>query len=283
MLDMLAAQTAQNQAKFLENPTSALILHGPTGVGKQAVADEMTAQLLGVDSDRLLTHAYVTTIQPDNNSISIDIIRELQKSLIRTVPGSAAVRRVVRIFGAEKLTPEAQNALLKLLEEPPTDTVFLLCVDTPRHLLQTVTSRAQLLAVTPITEAQAYEAFGDTPAVKRAYHMSGGRAALLQALLEDSDHPLALRIAQAKELLSATAYDRLSQVNKLSKDRGEVDDLLEALELVAHVSLRSAVTADKSAQAHQWQHIARQLKQARKSLANNAGAKLVLTDLFLHL
>lgn len=44
--------------------------------------------------------------------------------------------------GADRLTPEASNALLKLLEEPPPHNVFLLLVDNKMHLLETIQSRA---------------------------------------------------------------------------------------------------------------------------------------------
>lgn len=269
--------------RFLQKPTAVLVLHGPFGVGKQELADRLTMSLLEISEIEFAHYPYAITVKPDGNSISIAAIRELQASLIRSVPGQQTVRRVVRIFKSEKLTAEAQNALLKLLEEPPEDTVFIMTVDSPQHLLSTVTSRAQLLAVTPITEAMAYQEFGQSPEVTKAFLMSGGRVALLRALLSDNDHPLLQRIALAKDILQRSTYDRLLLVNELSKDRGEVDELFDTMELVASVSLRGAARQNARDKARQWQHIVRTVKAARQSLNRNAGAKLVLTDLFLHL
>ena len=280
---LIAPTTEKSVQAYLQSPSSVLILHGPSGVGKVRLAERILGSILGVVQDKLITYPYLITVEPDGSSISIESIRNVQSALIRSVPGERPIRRAVLITHAEKLTTEAQNALLKSLEESPEDTVFVLCVDNVQHLLPTVVSRSQQLAVLPITESLATQIFGDSPEVIKAYHMSGGRAGLLQALLDDAEHPLLNAIAGAKDILGKTSYERLLLVNGLSKDKPATEELLDALLLLARISLTTSVKNEKTDQAKRWHTINKQVIAAQKAMGNNAGIKLVLTDLFLHL
>lgn len=279
----LAPTTEKAVKAYLKSPSAVLILHGPAGVGKRQLASRILANILQIVQDKLITYPYLVSLEPEKDSISIDQVRSLQSALIRSVPGDQPIRRAVLIQDAHKMTTEAQNALLKSLEEAPVDTVFVLCVDNLNSLLTTVTSRAQPLAVLPISETDAKEHFGDTPETVKAFHMSGGRADLMRAILQDEDHPLLANINQAKEVLQKTTYDRLLLVNNLSKDKPATEELLEALLLLARISLTTSVKNEKTDQAKRWHKIIKQVGAAQKSLKRNAGSKLVLTDLFLHL
>ncbi len=284
MADLPLSPTTQRLVKqYVSKPQSVLILHGPTGVGKRVIAQKVVADVLGIVQDKLIKYPYLIIVEPEKDSISIDHIRRLQSGLVRTVPGDQPFRRAVIIDQAQTLTLEAQNALLKSLEEPPVDTIFVLCVDNIRHLLPTVVSRGRSLAVLPLTEAAAKQHFGDTSAVEKAFRISGGRAALLLALLSDDDHPLLASIDNAKTVLKQTPYDRLLEINRLSKDKPAVTSLLEALLLLARASQNAAVHNHKLDQAKRWHDISRQTAAAQTALDKNAGVKLVLTDLFLHL
>jgi len=77
----------------------------------------------------------------EKGNIGIDEIRELQKFLYyRPV---VAKRKTVIIIGAEKLTSEAQSAILKIVEEPPKQSLIILIGQNPENLLPTVSSRFQ--------------------------------------------------------------------------------------------------------------------------------------------
>ena len=77
--------------------------------------------------------------------ISVGQIRELTLDA-QTLPNEAE-RKVYIIDEAELMNPNAQNAALKLLEEPPPRVVFLLCVSNPGLLLETVRSRCAVLNI----------------------------------------------------------------------------------------------------------------------------------------
>ncbi len=86
----------------------------------------------------------------DDTRVRISQIRALQQALrVRTTEGG---RRVAVVADAEWLNQEAQNALLRLLEEPPVDTTLVLVASTSAGMLATVRSRCQRVALRPPTE-----------------------------------------------------------------------------------------------------------------------------------
>ena len=143
-----------------------LIFAGPGGIGKHRAAVAL-AQLLNcqtpVTTDALEAvcrdacgecascrriargvHADVLTIEPgETGAIKVDQVRDaIERSAYRPFEGR---RRVVIIVDADAVLVEAQNALLKTLEEPPSASTFVLVTARPDVLLPTVTSRCQRL------------------------------------------------------------------------------------------------------------------------------------------
>lgn len=139
-----------------------LVFAGPDGVGKRRAAVSL-AQFLNClqphDRDgapdacgecascrRIArgVHADVLLVEPgDTGSIKVDQVRDaIERSAYRPFEGR---RRVVIVDDADALMPEAQNALLKTLEEPPPASTFILVTSRPDVLLPTVRSRCQRL------------------------------------------------------------------------------------------------------------------------------------------
>lgn len=93
------------------------------------------------------THPDLAWIEPEKKSriISVAQIRDLQQQMLQT--SFAGGWKACVIYAADRLNMQAANAFLKLLEEPPERTLFLLLTDSPQFLLQTVVSRCQRLTV----------------------------------------------------------------------------------------------------------------------------------------
>ena len=83
-------------------------------------------------------------------SISVEVIREMTKDAY--VKPFEAMKKVYIIDNADIMTEQAQNAFLKLLEEPPVYAVFILIAENASALLQTILSRCMLVRFAPVRE-----------------------------------------------------------------------------------------------------------------------------------
>src|SRR4051794_8192070 len=164
LLQLLARATSRHTLP----PT--LLFSGPDGVGKRSTAIALAQALncerpvpFGEGTDacgecRSCTriargvHADVLVLEPgDSGAIKLDQVRDaIERTAYRPFEGR---RRVVAIDGADALNVEAQNALLKTLEEPPPASMFVLITDRPDVLLPTVRSRCQRLRFGPLAPA----------------------------------------------------------------------------------------------------------------------------------
>ncbi len=146
----------------------AYLLHGPAGIGKRAMAENLMAALLcrapenlracGQCKSCLLlaagTHPDNFILEPEeaDKAIKVDQVRELVSFVVQTAQMGG--RKVVLVEPAESMNLNAANALLKSLEEPSGDTVLLLVCHQPSRLLPTVKSRCVQQACPLPTEAQ---------------------------------------------------------------------------------------------------------------------------------
>lgn len=286
MSDLLVHPLTEKQfTAFVNAPSHALMLIGPPGSGKRALAMRLAEAVLSIGEGSFDTHPYALLIAPEaeGKAIGIEAVRSLERFLALKVPVNAELNRVVVIENAHVLTLEAQNALLKMLEEPPAGTLIILTVRHEQTVLPTIRSRAQSIAVgrleKPTLEAHFSAQDFDPSAIARAYAISGGLPGLMHALLHESEHPLVKATEQARRLLSQSAYERLSMVDELSKQRALAFDVTVILQQMAHISLQKAT----GQAAKKWQAVLEASYEAGEALAVNAQPKLVLTKLMLSL
>ena len=126
----------------------ALLIQGPGGWGEERVANALAATLMGLDAGTdasQVAHPDLRWLQPEDGVIKIDAVRQVIGFLMQT-PQSAG-RKIAVIQDAERMNPNAANALLKTLEEPPAESFLALCSGAPERLLPTVRSRCQRIAV----------------------------------------------------------------------------------------------------------------------------------------
>ena len=93
-------------------------------------------------------HPDIIKVIPDGAAIKISQIRILRKQL--TFKPVEAKNRFVLILNAHLMTTESANALLKILEEPPVRTRFILIVENKKDVLQTISSRCQQIRFKPV-------------------------------------------------------------------------------------------------------------------------------------
>ncbi len=288
-MDLILHPTTKTQvAQFLEQPNHAVLLVGANGVGKTTLATKLAAGALGMTEDELMTHPYYTLLRSDGDSISIETIRDLQRFMQLKTIGTKPLRRAAIIEHADRLTTEAQNAFLKLLEEPPADTIMILTTDNQRALLPTIRSRVQTIAAYAPDETDLKTHFRakhvDEQTLNQAYFLSGGLPGLMHALLEgDETHPLAAAVGTAKTLLGAPLFERLAQVDSLSKQKDAARYTVEALQHIAQTGLNQAAAKGDANKIKQWHHILKVSAEANQAFSQSANPKLVLSNLMLHI
>jgi DNA polymerase III subunit delta' len=142
-------------------PHHAYLLAGPEGGGKSLAARAFAAAVLCADggcgtcrSCRLALedkHPNEFLVEPEGRDIHVETVKqEIWHPAYRTAPEPG--RKVFVIREADRLNPSAADALLKVLEEPPADAVFLLLSARPHELPETVLSRCHVVTFAPLSE-----------------------------------------------------------------------------------------------------------------------------------
>lgn len=255
-------------------PNSLLIV-GKKGRGAASLADEIAR----IHSNAIYSIVPEKDEKPDpNGTISIDRIRELHVA----TRSSARTARVIRITDAHKMTPQAQNSFLKLLEEPNLNTHFVLSAHTTQGILSTVLSRVQTVDVKPITKQQSEELLdqlGLTDAKMRAQALfiaAGNPADLARIASEPSQiTDYSARIADAKIILQGSAYEKIRIISSYKDDRAKVLILLELVMKLLRMSLASA--PDATALTNKLE----KTLAADERIRANGNVRLVLLDFVL--
>lgn len=155
------------------------LLTGPRGVGKRIFAFSLV-RMLGctLTSGNFIfiapippnikdipekVHGYLQTYLPDNSVVDLEdkstiVVGQIRDIIARLIHlPSAGAQRVVLILEADRMNEEAANCFLKTLEEPPTDTFFILTSSRPDHLLPTIRSRCRRVPFSYLTREQIQE------------------------------------------------------------------------------------------------------------------------------
>jgi DNA polymerase-3 subunit delta' len=196
----------------------AYLISGPKGAGKKMLAHIFARALLCRHSgDRPCdacpscikyntgNHPDVITVKAEKSSIVVDQIRDLQKDMyVKPYEGG---RKIYLIEEVHTMTPQAQNCLLKTLEEPPAYGVIFLLADQLEGLLPTILSRCQILRLKKVSRERI------AALLEERYGLSPEQAHLIAALSDG-------RVGRALELAVDQDYMEL---------RREVLGRLEAL------------------------------------------------------
>lgn len=126
--------------------THAWLITGPPGSGRSTLAHAFAAELVGAGEEEHRWNQVVAGSNPDVSilatdrvTITIDEVRALVS--FSYFSPSQAPYRVVVIEDADRMTERTSNVLLKALEEPPPQTVWILCAPSPADVLPTIRSR----------------------------------------------------------------------------------------------------------------------------------------------
>jgi DNA polymerase-3 subunit delta' len=191
----------------------------------------------------------------DKNSVDIEIIKPKLKDLEDNLKGSVGVEdihyvqniasrmhkkpQIVCFSKADSMTRSAQNAFLKLLEEPGNNTYFVLCTENINKMLPTIISRVQITRLHNITKQQSIDyvrSFGltDEKRINQIVYLANGLPKLLKKLSVNDDFfdEMSSSFKSAMEMLASSSYKKIIALSKYKDDRDKAISLVDNILLI---------------------------------------------------
>ena len=301
----------------------AYILNGAKGSGRHMIARSFSAALLcenpRQEGDRIepcreclsciQTAAgsnpdLITLEREKENSIGVGDIRRMRAD-VQIKPYSAE-HKIYIILDAEKMTPAAQNALLKTLEEPPSYAVILLLADGTGSFLPTIMSRCITLPMRPVPEKAVEDCLKERFGAKEdrarlCARFSGGSIGRAALLLENENFAnLREKTILLLQKIEKTNAAQLASFAKETVTEEETRDLIDLIltwnrDLLVCRSTHSTenlIFTDEvqyiieAAQTTSWQGLqaaAEAVFRARRRLFSNVNAELTLQMMLLEI
>jgi DNA polymerase III delta' subunit len=263
------------------------IFKGPRSVGKFTAARWLAAKnycsrgVCGACRDcKLLeqgAHPGFFVISPDGKTVGIDQVKALQQSL--RLSGYASGIRLAVIDEADSLTIEAQNALLKLLEEPPPDTGIILISHGGDNLLPTIISRSRVVNFTPskvnVVAGYLKESGVENGVAEKLGEWSEGLPGRAFGLADDSKLQENYHKADelVKRVMEEGPFERMVLAASLAEDPGMVELFISRLTTRLRQLTRSG----------QGLNQIKALERFKRYLKSNVPVKAALESLVLEL
>lgn len=212
--------------------------HGLIVLGEKGLDVQSTSNAL---ADTSPSHVLIIEPLEGKRDISIEQIRDCIASL-RTY---ASQRRVVIVRLADHLSTPASNSLLKMLEEPPESTHFILESSSLSNLLPTIISRCQILNLHRTLHKQDTLLLQgtklDNTSKQQILFLAAGRPQLIRDLAKQPQKLDSYReiISDAKKVFTGSAYDKLIAVQKYSTKREEALKLIDIIITLVRFQLKS--------------------------------------------
>jgi len=244
----------------------AYLLSGPRGSGKKTMALSIAAFLANQSAGEEMCEIILKQQAPDvavikrqeeKKTIGVDVIRDFI-SKVALSPSDLEFKFYI-FDEADLMTPQAQNSLLKIIEEPPKDVyIFLLC-ENSSSMLQTVRSRVQSIQMERFSHGFIYDYLKENTAQGRsaysevldfASRMSGGSIGKAIELLTDSDgYDLYKRTAdvidiQSKKRIGSVYYEFLQKISELYGNRETAFIVLDYLSMAYRDIMISKIDED---------------------------------------
>lgn len=224
-----------NIEKYSSKP---ILVTAPVGYGLYEVCKQQLSKKPA--SIQFIYPSKNSKVEIENGSIGVEDIREIQISASHKLKKS----KIICITKADAMTKSAQNAFLKLLEEPSLSTCFILCSERPENLLTTIKSRVQTFNLHPINRHSSIEimiqnGIGDKKKQDQILFLAEGLPLKITKLSKDDDYfdRASLSIRNAMDVLSKNNYEKIVLINSFKEDRISAIELIENMLLIVKNSI----------------------------------------------
>ncbi len=222
------------QSLKLKRLSHAYIFNGEEGTGKDGVAEWFSEKLKSEVKDSWDFQCWqVYPEHPEGGGRGSIKVNQIEKIKERTsLKLSRNGYQLVIIHGAELMNFTAQDALLKVLEEPKNRTIFILLVDALHLLRDTIRSRCQLIHFSPLNFIQSIEWLSNFDLEKeKALEIALMGQGRIDIMLELKDNPDVLtkrleRWHEFQKIQESPLYQRFDLAEKISQSRELVDQFL---------------------------------------------------------
>ena len=273
----------------------AMLIDGNPGTGRHTLTDFLSKAAVCC-SDKIPclkcrecsmaasgNHPDIIRILPekDKKNISVNQIRQLRANAY--VMPNQALRKVFILDPAESMNEYAQNALLKILEEPPESTVFILITENRSRLLPTVVSRCIIFTLTCPTQKESMEyIFSNTDCsagdVKNALLKTDNNIGLALSLLNGTpDSPVKAAASDFfNGLMRSDQWGMLEGLRPFEKSRPDAAELIKEIKILTVSQIKSDPCGERSAALLKFYD---EICQLEDMLATNINLSLLFADL----
>lgn len=272
--------TIIKQNKFLHS----YMFVGQSGIGKMLYAKEFSKRAMCLNREEICNkcksclefdnnnHPDFFVIEPDGNSIKIEQIRELTNKIIEKPIVSE--KKIYIINNAYLMTREAQNCLLKTLEEPPEFAIIILIVENEGNILNTIKSRCTKIYFENISDIE----------MKKLLEKKYGTLNLSDNMLKSFNGSMekATKIMENKEFYNKienifSNIEKTSRINLLNNDeiyknKENIDEILDYINIIFWNKLQ---------ENQKYINCLNIVQEARNRLARNANFDMTIDNMLI--
>lgn len=267
---------------------------GQDGIGKQKFAVSFAKMILCLSQNKEEcnncdscikfnsgNHPDYVKIEPDGNSIKISQMREMQEYIYQKPILSN--KKVFIINDAEKMTQEAQNSLLKTLEEPPEYVTIILIVSNENMMLNTIKSRCLRLYFKNISDEDMMKYIKSNNMISQAsnniINLCNGSFSKLERVSENLDKYMEIE-GLCKNIIERkmSIIDIFNSSELIYKSKDDIQDILEYMIVILYNKIK-----EDSIYNNKYFNMIRIIENARKKLNSNSNYDMCIDEMLLKL
>lgn len=260
---------------------------GTEGIGKKQIAKEFAKALLCLNNDKYCNtcksciefddnnNPDFVILEPDENSIKIEQIREIQRKVVEKPIISN--QKVYIIDNSDKMTTEAQNCLLKTLEEPPKFVTIILIGFNESAFLDTIKSRCMILHFNKISDEnilrfleENYQTKVNSQIMLEAFQGSIGKAIQLQDKQEEYEQI-------ENVIVNLEKRDKIDTLNGAEIIYKAKDEKFEILDYI------NIILLDMARKSGKYANCINIVEDTKKRLQSNANYDMCIDNMLLKL